>query len=249
VSFVGSILEWLFNFTSSLGHPSYLLAIVVLTVAIKIVLLPLNIKQMKSTKNMQLVQPQLKELQKKYANNPQKQQQEMMKLYKEHNVSPMAGCLPLLIQLPIIMILYRGLLNFVPAHPEAYYTIGGLSLGEPSPNLILPFIVALATFGQSFVGMGKPTEAVQKYMLVGMPIFLGYMATKFQAGICVYWITFSILGMLQQIVVNKGFTPQQGAARKEAKEAAKKALEAENIEEAPSPNKGIKNPNTSKKKK
>jgi len=240
-------LEWLFNFTESVGHPSYLLAIVVLTIIIKVVLLPLNIKQMKSTKNMQLIQPQLKELQKKYANNPEKQQQEMMKLYKENNVSMTAGCLPLLIQLPIIMILYQGLLNFVPAHPEAYFAFG-LNLGEPAEGLILPVLVAIATFGQSFTSMGVPKEQMQKYMLFGMPIMLGWMAMKFQAGICFYWITFSVLGMIQQIIVNKGFTPQQATNRKEAKEAEEAARIAAEKEAVPNPKKGVKNPNTSKKK-
>ena len=113
-TFVGTCVEKIFELTQAIGFPSYAAAIVIITIIIKLILFPLNQKQIKSTKNMQVIQPQVMELNKKYANNPQKKSEELMKLYKEYNINPMAGCLPLLIQLPIIMILYRGLLNFTP---------------------------------------------------------------------------------------------------------------------------------------
>lgn len=233
------------------GFPSYALAIIIITLIIKLILFPLNQKQIRSTKNMQLVQPQIMEINKKYADNPQKKSEELMKVYQENHINPMAGCLPMLIQLPIIMILYRGLLNFTPANPDLYYLFGSsIPLGAPPENLIIPIIVGLGTFLQSFTSMGLPKDTTQKSMIIIMPLMIGYMATKFQVFICLYWFTFSILGVIQQIIINKGLTPQSGAARKNltGDAAAIDAVPA-NKEAGKGSEKGKKNVNTSKKKK
>ncbi|MDU5413136.1 MAG: membrane protein insertase YidC, partial [Clostridium perfringens] len=84
----------------------YVITIFLLTLLVRLILLPLNIKQTRSQQKMQEIQPEIAKLQKKYKNNPEKAQQEMMKLYKENNVNPMSGCLPLLIQMPILFALY-----------------------------------------------------------------------------------------------------------------------------------------------
>jgi YidC/Oxa1 family membrane protein insertase len=101
---LGSILSFFFDIV-----PSYALAIVLLTVAVRVVLIPLTIKQTRSMQAMQKLQPQLKELQRKYKGNRQKLNEEMMKLYKEHQVNPLGGCLPLLLQLPVFFALYQVL--------------------------------------------------------------------------------------------------------------------------------------------
>lgn len=243
-------MEKLFDLTSLIGFPSYALAIVLITIIIKIILFPLNQKQIKSTKNMQLVQPQIMEINKKYADNPQKKSEELMKVYRENNINPMAGCLPLLIQLPIIMILYQGLLHFEPANPDLYYLFGTIPLGSPPDNLIIPVIVGLGTFLQSFTSMGLPKDMTQKMMIIMMPIMIGYMATKFQVFICLYWFTFSILGVIQQIIINRGLTPQSGAVRVNPAMAAGAAEDAPEQKAAgKGSEKGKKNVNTSKKKK
>ena len=234
-----------------IGFPSYALAIVIITLIIKLILFPLNQKQIRSTKNMQLVQPQIMEINKKYADNPQKKSEELMKVYQENHINPMAGCLPMLIQLPIIMILYRGLLNFTPANPDLYYLFGSsIPLGTPPENLIIPIIVGLGTFLQSFTSMGLPKDTTQKSMIIIMPLMIGYMATKFQVFICLYWFTFSILGVIQQVIINKGLTPQSGAARKGLSgDAAAIDAEPAHKEAGKGAEKGKKNVNTSKKKK
>ncbi len=233
-----------------IGFPSYALAIVIITIIIKLILFPLNQKQIRSTKNMQLVQPQIMEINKKYADNPQKKSEELMKVYKENNINPMAGCLPMLIQLPIIMILYQGLLHFTPANPDLYYLFGTIPLGAPPENLIIPVVVGLGTFLQSFTSMGLPKDTTQKSMIIIMPLMIGYMATKFQVFICLYWFTFSILGVIQQIIINRGLTPQSGAVRKNLVGDAA-AIDAEPAQKAAGKGseKGKKNVNTSKKKK
>ena len=99
---LGYILGFIYDFVLNYGW-----SLVVFTLAIKIILLPLGLKQQKSMTRMQLVQPKVQEIQKKYENDKNKQSEEMMKLYKEYNISPMGGCLPMLIQLPILFGLYR----------------------------------------------------------------------------------------------------------------------------------------------
>ncbi len=120
VEIVGSILEGLFHLTEMIQIPSYALAILLLTIILKIVLYPTAIKQQKASKTMQQIQPKIKAIEKKYGNNPQKKQEMMMNLYKEEKFSPFSSCLPLLIQMPILLILFYGLRNFVPANPQFY---------------------------------------------------------------------------------------------------------------------------------
>ena len=98
---ISKVIDILYGLTVTIGFPSYALAIIMISILLKLLLYPLMQKHMKSTMNMQEVQPKMEYLQKKYKNNPEKLNEEMMKLYKEYDVNPMAGCLPMLIQMPI----------------------------------------------------------------------------------------------------------------------------------------------------
>lgn len=245
------ILEGLFRLTEAIGFPSYAVAIIILTIIVKLILLPLNIKQMRSMKQMQIIQPLMAELDKKYANNPQKKQEEMLKLYQEHQINPMAGCLPLLIQLPIIMVLYRSLLNFDPAFHEYYNFFWISDLSAKDTTMILPILAGAFTFLQSYTSTGWPKDKMQRSMIIIMPIMIIWMGSQLQAGICIYWIVFSIMGILQQIFINRGITPEKGHNKKLQAQAQAEIAEIENKHVKPSNPElqGIKNPNTSKKKK
>ena len=112
---IGWVLAWIYDVI-----PNYGIAIIILTILIRLVLLPLGIKQIKSMQHMQAIQPKIKELQKKYKSNKQKQQEETMKLYREAGVNPLGGCLPLLLQFPILIAMYSVLRAPVPnANVEA----------------------------------------------------------------------------------------------------------------------------------
>ena len=208
IQFVGSSLEWLYQLTEQIGIPSYALAIIILTIILKIILYPLTHKQMKSMKVMQEIQPKIMELDKKYKNDPQKKQEAMMKIYKEHGVNPMAGCLPLLIQFPILIALFRGLQTFQPSNPEHYnfFWISDLSKADPT-GIVLPVLVGLATFAQQYVSSPNASVSTQKTLLYAMPILFGFMTRSFPAGLALYWIAFSVLGALQQMYINKGIRP------------------------------------------
>lgn len=213
VSGIQSILTIFYNATVSLGIPSYALAIVLFTLLLKLVLYPLTYKQMYSMKMMQQIQPEVKALQEKYKKNPDKANKEVMELYKRKGVNPMAGCLPLLLQMPILIALFQALRDF------PYSDLGaGLfwipHLKNPDPYYVLPVLVALATFLQSKLTTpdtgDSASNSTQKMMLYFMPLFIGYVSLKFPAGLGLYWIFFSVFGTVQQWYINRKPGMQKG---------------------------------------
>lgn len=219
-------LEKLYTFTVVLGMPSYALAIILFTVILKIVLYPLTAKQMHSTRKMQRLQPKIEELKKKYKNDPQKQQAEMMKLYKESGVNTLGGCLPLLVQMPVLIALYRVLAVFHPLHPEHYTFFWIPDLSKPDA-IIMPLLVAGTTFLQQYLSMTNKKDQTQRIMLYVFPIMFGWMVRNFAAGLAVYWITYSVVGSIQQLFINKkGKKDDAEYAAEEARRKAKEEAEA-----------------------
>jgi YidC/Oxa1 family membrane protein insertase len=161
--------------------------------------------------------------------------QKTMELYQEYGVNPMAGCLPLLIQFPIMIALYQGLRAFVPSQPEFYNFLWIPDLGSIDETHIMVVLVAVSTFIQSYISTGKPTQPMQWYMLIAMPVMMGWMAAKFPAFLCIYWITITVVGIFQQLIINKPM-------RKKLQE---RAAELEEERKQKSANRG----NTSKHKK
>lgn len=196
-----SILNFFYNFTESLGFGSYGVAIILLTVLMKILLYPLTVKQLQSMKAMQQIQPKLQRLQEKYKDNPQLLQQKMLKLYQDAGVNPAAGCLPMLAQMPILMAMYYTLFN---------YDFGGVTpsflwlpnLSQPDPTYLLPLLSALSTFVlQKLSTMPTPSNQQSKMFLIIMPIFIGWISLNFPAGLVLYWITMNVVQMAQQFWV------------------------------------------------
>jgi len=194
---------------------NYGLTIIIFTILFKLVLLPFNIKQTNSMREMQALQPEIKRLQKKYKNNPEQLNMEMTKLYKLYNVNPMSGCLPLLLQMPIMFALFEILRN-----PEKWIFINGNmanvvqkflwipSLGEPDPLYILPILTVLFTFLTQKLTMvaqegtmDESTAGTQKTMLYMMPIIIGITAIRFPAGVALYWVVQNIFTMVQQFIM------------------------------------------------
>ncbi len=210
---ISALLSYLYELTVTMGIPSYALAIIFLTLIIKIITFPLNNKQMKSMKKMQEVQPLIQEVQKKYKKSPEKANQKVMEIYKEYKVNPMSGCLPLVIQMPILFALFRTLQSF------QYNDLGSgflwvEHLMNPDP-IIIPIIVALTTFLQSKVSTPSTAgnsagASTQKTMLYFMPLMIGYMSTRFPAGLSLYWIFNNVFGVLQQLLINRKPTLAKG---------------------------------------
>lgn len=207
-SLLASGLEGLFTVTSAVGLPSYALAIVLFTIIVKIALYPLSIKQMRSMREMQKLQPLIKDLQTKYKNDQKMLQQKQMELYKEYNVNPFGGCLPLLIQMPILFALFTVLRDFAPRFPEYYTFFWVADLSQPDPTkIILPILVGLSTFIQQYVSTTNRQDPTQKAMMIVMPLMLGWFTLNFASGLAIYWICFNLLGGLQQYLINKKGTP------------------------------------------
>jgi len=205
------LIQALIGLTTQMGIPNYGLAIIFMTIVIKVVLFPLTNVQLKSMRGMQELQPKLKELQEKYKDDPQKMQAQMMNLYKEKGVNPFSGCLPLLIQLPILMAFYQALYKFHytnVAH-ASFLWIKNLSNAGPQEGisgLLLPILAALTTYYQQKISTVDTNDPTQRSMLIFMPIFIGWMAYKFQAGLALYWVMFNVLSIAQQLWVNKRYS-------------------------------------------
>lgn len=198
------VLNSLFGLTEIIGFPSYALAIILISIIVKILMYPLSVKQMKSTLGMQEIQPKMLELQKKYQNNPEKLNKAMSDLYKEHEVKPTAGCLPMLIQLPILYGLFMAIRNFEFTNLDYASFFWVPNLAEADPYYILPILVGLTMFiQQKFTMKGMEDNPTMKMMLYFMPLMIGFMSIAFPSGLCLYWSIFSVIGIVQQFFLNR----------------------------------------------
>jgi len=196
------------------------IAIILLTVLIKIVFMPLSLKMLRSQKQMQDIQPKIKELQEKHKDDKQAQAQAVMQLYKEHNVNPLSGCLPLLVQIPILLAVYRVIMNgFKPetldlvygfiTRPEAIHTISmgflDLSINNPALALItggLQFIQMRKT-SQKTAGANDQAAMMTKQMMYFFPVMIVVIAWNLPAGLVLYWTTNTIFSIFEQTLVFK----------------------------------------------
>lgn len=202
VQWFADVIQFMYGLTESLGVANYGLAIIFMTIAIKLVLFPITQKQLKSMRGMQEIQPKLKYLQEKYKDDPQTMQAKVMEMYKEHGVNPFGGCLPLIIQMPIFIAFYQSLLhfNFKVAEHASFLWIP--NIGTKDPFFILAVLAAVTTYLQQRVTMVDTKDPTQKSMLYFMPLFMAWIAATLPAGLPLYWVTFNILGILQQLYVN-----------------------------------------------
>lgn len=206
-----AFLNFLYQATVTLKIPSYALSIIFFTITIKLILYPLNAKSMRSMKLMQELQPKIKEIQQKQK-DPQKSQAAIMELYKQYGANPLSGCLPMLIQMPILFALYQALRNFkfVKMEHAKFLWIGSdlsvklshATLKTADPIFILPVLAGISTFFLQKMSSNSQ-DSTQRTMLYMMPIFFTYISTKMPAGLVLYWVVFNILGIAQQYIINK----------------------------------------------
>lgn len=175
-------------------------AIILATLVIKIILLPLTLKQDKSMKKMKKLQPQLDEIKAKYKNNPQLTQQKTMELYKMNKVSPFGGCLPLLVQLPILWALFGVLRD--PATVPVNETFLWMHLVNPDPYYILPILNGAVSFLQQKL-MGTAGNSQMKNMMYIFPIMMVVISYQMPAGLQIYWLASSVISVAQQYFIMK----------------------------------------------
>jgi YidC/Oxa1 family membrane protein insertase len=193
-------LLWVLNFLHNYVV-NYGLAIIILTLLIKIIFWPLGNLSYKSMKEMQKLQPKIAALKEKYKNDQQKVGAETMALYKAHKVNPLGGCLPMLIQIPIFFGLYKALLYSIELrHSPLFWWIQDLSAKDP--YYITPIIMGATQFIQQKMTptMGDPLQA--KLMLF-MPVVFTFFFLNFPSGLVIYWLFNNILSIGQQYYINK----------------------------------------------
>jgi YidC/Oxa1 family membrane protein insertase len=190
------VLKWIYQYVHNYG-----IAIIILTILIKIIFWPLGNKSYKSMKEMQKLQPLLLELREKYKNDKAKLSQETMGLYKTHKVNPLGGCLPIVIQIPVFFGLYKVLLYAIELrHSPFFFWIQDLSAKDP--YYITPIIMGATMFIQQKMTptMGDPMQA--KIMLV-MPVVFTFLFLNFPAGLVIYWLFNNVISIGQQVYINK----------------------------------------------
>ena len=191
-----TVLTYCYNLTVSMGFANYGVAIIVMTVFIKMLLYPLTVKQIRSMKAMSELQPKMKALQEKYKDDKVKLQSEISNLYKVSGVNPLSGCLPLVVQMPILIAIFYAIRDYQYVGPTTFLWLADLA--NPDPTYVLPVISAATTFVQSLQTMPDTSSAQNKMMLYFMPVFIGYISLQFSAGLVLYWIITNLVQILQQ---------------------------------------------------
>ncbi len=203
---------------------SYGWAIIIFTVIIRVILLPLNALQINSTRKMQEIQPELKALQEKYSSKDletrNKLNEETQKLYKEAGVNPYAGCLPMVIQLPVMGALYQAIWR-TPEMQNGKFL--WMDLGKPDPYYILPILATVFTFLSSYIATLSVPKSSQttmtKMMSYVMAIMIGIWAIVFQSAISLYWVISNLFQVGQTLVLQNPFKYRK---EQEAKEEAER---------------------------
>ncbi len=215
--FISQILLQLLEFFYKIVH-SWGWAIIILSIAIYLLLFPLTLKQLRSMKEMQSLQPRVEELRKTYKDNPQKLNKATMELYREHKVNPLGGCLPLLLQMPIFFALYQALMRSVVLKGARFFWIRDLAepdrlfiLPKSLPIIgneinILPLLMMIGMFVQqkmSSVKSGGTSQEQQKIMLIIFPLMFGFIFYKMPSGLVLYWFVNSMLMLANQLTLSK----------------------------------------------
>ena len=183
--------------------------LIIFGILVRLLLWPLNQRAMESSIRMQAVAPLLKQIQERYKNEPERLQREMMKLYKEHNVNPFGGCLPMLLPMPVLFALFFVFANTIEFRGVAFLWLPDLS--RPDPYYIIPILMGLSMFVLSKVGqIGMPPNPQTKMMLYFMPAFLTLLFLNFASGLNLYYAVSNIFSIPQQYLIARRRLREQG---------------------------------------
>lgn len=226
-----NLLVFLYNLIPDIG-----IAIIIITIIIKLILWPLSHKSLKSQKALQELQPKMEELKVKYKDNKEKLGQEMMLLYKTEKVNPFSSCLPLLLQFPFIIAVFQvfrngltssdfGLLYPFVSNPGSINPMMFGILDLAKPQIFLGILAGVAQFFQSRLLIAKSkksdaivvkgtkeasmTEIMNKQMMYFMPILTVFISASLPGGLALYWFVITLLGVLDQYLVNKSLKKKQ----------------------------------------
>ena len=191
-------LKWIHDYIGNWGW-----AIVFLTIILKLALFSLQHKSIKSMYYMKKLAPQIKELQRKYKDNPMMLQKKMMELYQETGVNPLSGCLPMLLQLPFFFAFYRMLLNSVELQgAEWIFWIDNLA--QHDPYFVLPILLGVMMYVQQklYPQQGPTTDQMQQKIMSFLPVIFTFVFLTFPAGLTLYWFVGNLFSLVQQHLFN-----------------------------------------------
>jgi YidC/Oxa1 family membrane protein insertase len=201
-AFIGRPLLWLLKVLYGVVG-NWGVAIILLTILVKAATLYWTTKSMRSMKAMAALAPQMKALQTKYGDDKQRQQAETMALYKQHGVNPVAGCLPMLLQMPIWLALYRMLSNAGELYQQPFIPGWITDLTATDPVYVLPVALVILMFVQARLQPAQADSAQQKMMQYGMPIMFGAVSFVCPAGLSVYMLVNTLLSAVHSVYMNK----------------------------------------------
>jgi len=190
------VLLFFYDYTNNYG-----IAIILLTICIKLLFVPLQYKSYKSMQGMQKVQPKVQALQKKFKEDRDKLNKELIKLYKEHKVNPVGGCLPMLLQMPAFISLFNILYMTVDLR-QAPFMLWITDLSVPDPFYVLPILMGVSMVLQQKI-MPTTMDPTQAKMMLMLPVFLTFLFLTFPAGLVLYWLTNNVLTITQQFVTDR----------------------------------------------
>jgi YidC/Oxa1 family membrane protein insertase len=194
---VAAGVRWLLVWMHENLYLAYGFVLVIFGILVRLILWPLNQKAMRANMQLQAVQPLMKEIQEKHKNDPQKVQQEMFKLYKEHGVNPLGGCWPMLLPMPVLFALFFVFQNTIELRGASFLWLPDLS--RPDPLYIIPVIMGLSMWGLTKVGqVGMEPNPQMKMMLYIMPVMMTFLFLNFASGLNLYYAVSNIASIPQQ---------------------------------------------------
>lgn len=216
--------EWILNlFHDDLGF-SWGAAIIGLTVVVRLAILPLTYRQVRGMQQMQRLAPEMKKIQERFKDDRQRQQQELMKFYAEHNFNPLSSCLPLLLQLPFFLSLFylqrqdEFKSEVREGDGEQFLFIPDLTEKATGAVLIVLIVVYVATqLGSSLVTMINVQDKNQRRLMLALPFVFTIVIVNFETGLLVYWITTNVWTIGQQLAVKKFLPPPEPVSASDSK--------------------------------
>jgi YidC/Oxa1 family membrane protein insertase len=226
---INPMINGILLFYGLLGH-QFILAIIALTILIRIVVFPLSLKQQRSMMTMQELQgsKEWQDIQKKYKGDREKLAQEQMRMYREYGVNPAGGCLPTLIQFPVLIGLYQSILRVLAVSPLQLVDLAHrvylpslaalvplndrflwLNLGQPDPLYVLPILVVATTWAQQKLltapNPDPQASSMNQTMQIMMPLMFGFFALSFSSALSIYFVISNVVGVAQYAAINRWF--------------------------------------------
>lgn len=187
---------------------SYGLTIILSIIIVKLITLPLNIKQIKTTKVLQKIQPEMQKIQAKYKSDPQKQQQQILQLYRDYKINPLSGCLPTFIQLPILLLFFQLFLRLPGLQENTISFLWIPNLAAKDPYFILPILAVVTGFIQGKLSIpvsqdNKAQAQQSRVMNIVLSVMLGVFTISVSSAVGIYYVFSNIISIIISLIINK----------------------------------------------